>query len=152
MGEPAQVPDRDHSQEEGGRDQRHERRSGRRWSGTDGDNWWHSDRADAVGWGLAFIWGGLVLLASNTGFGDRYAWWDAWSAFFVGAGLISIALAVVRAAVTGQRQKPFTGLIFGLILLGIGLGNFVVWFWPAILLIIGLLILRGVFRPKKRRR
>lgn len=125
MGEPEQVPD---------------------------PHWWHSDRADSVGWGLAFIWGALVLLATNTGFGERYAWWDAWSVFFVGAGLISIAIAGVRIAATRQSEKPLAGMIVGLILLGIGLGDFVVWFWPGVLLIIGLMILRRVLSPNKRRR
>lgn len=152
MGEPAQVPDRDQRPAENDDHQPQERRAKAGWWGTNDDNWWHSDPADAVGWGLAFIWGSLVLLASNTGFGERYPWWDGWRVFFVGAGVITIAIAAARVLMTDQREKPIGSLIFGLILLGIGLGDFVVWFWPVVLLAFGLYILRGVFRPNGRQR
>ncbi len=85
MGEPEQVPG---PEKQPGRDQWHQSGGGQ-WRGSGDDHWWHSDRADSVGWGLAFVWGALVLLATNTGFGERYAWWDAWSAFFIGAGIIT---------------------------------------------------------------
>jgi len=29
-------------------------------------DWWQSDRVDAAGWGLVFIWGALLLLAGIT--------------------------------------------------------------------------------------
>ena len=59
-------------------------REGQRESGW--DDWWTSDRLDAVGWAAIFIWGAVVVLASYTDFAEDYSWWDGWGVFFVGAG------------------------------------------------------------------
>lgn len=39
---------------------------------------WKTDRLDAVGWAALFIWGALVVLATNTSFQDDFSWWDGW--------------------------------------------------------------------------
>ena len=112
--------------------------------------WWETDRLDAVGWGLAFIWGALVLLADRSGFSSNIAWWDGWGVFFTGAGVITLTIAAIRFLATGRGDKAVGGLLFGLILLGIGLGGTIaVWFWPLVLIIIGTLIIRSAFTRGK---
>jgi hypothetical protein len=110
-----------------------------------GEDWWESDRMDAIGWALAFIWGALVLLAEPTGFAERHSWWDGWGVFFVGAGTIVLAGTVVRLLIPAYRRKIVTGLIFGLILLAIGVGDEAPWewVWPTVLGAIGIAINRN---------
>jgi len=113
--------------------------------------WWQSDRVDAIGWGAAFIWGALVLLAEITNFGANYSWWDGWGVFFTGAGIITLIGTVVRLQIPEYRGKWLGGLIWGLILLAIGLGTWgnVGWLWVLALVIVGIIILREAFVHKR---
>jgi len=113
--------------------------------------WWDSDKLDAVGWGLAFIWGGLVLLLNDSDIAKSYPWWDSWAVFFSGAGTITITIAIIRFLTRKNQGKTIAGLIFGLILLGIGLGKALSWLWPIFLFIIGIFIIRGVIIKKQGR-
>jgi len=106
--------------------------------------WWQSDRIDAIGWGAAIIWGALVLLAGITGFTTAYSWWDGWGIFFTGAGVITLVLTIVRFQIPEYRSKWLGSLIWGSILLAIGLGTWgnVGWLWVVVLAVIGIIILR----------
>jgi hypothetical protein len=113
-----------------------------------GESWeekWRRDPVDAAVWAAILIWAGLVLLADNMNIlGTR---WEAWPFIFIGAGAI-VLLAVVFRLVVPAYRKPLTGgLIFGVILLGIGLGELTRWdvMGALILLAIGVgLLLRGI--------
>ncbi len=111
------------------------------------DEKWQRDPLSAVVWAGILIWAGLVLLANNLGLLLRFEQLDAWGLIFIGAGLIILLEVVVRLLIPAYR-RPVTGsLIFGIILLGVGLGNLVSWglIWPLALIIIGLSILvRGI--------
>ncbi len=109
-----------------------------------------TDKADAIGWAAAFVWGGLVLLAESTGFAANYSWWDGWSVFFAGAGVITL-LGVVIRLLAGHKWKMGGSLIIGFILLGIGLDGLtdVVWIWPLVLFGIAFVILLGAFTSKR---
>jgi low affinity Fe/Cu permease len=107
------------------------------------DEKWRRDPLSAVVWAGILIWAGLVLLVENMGFLARFERLEAWALIFVGAGLIVLLEVVVRLLVPSYR-RPVTGsLIFGIILLAIGLGNLVSWgaIWALALIIIGLSIL-----------
>lgn len=106
--------------------------------------WWWSDRLDAVGWAAIFIWGALVLLAQTTNFAANFSWWKGWSVFFTGAGVIVLVEGVIRLLIPQLRRRVVGCLIFGFILLGIGLGD-LGWFWPLVLFAIGVIILVKVF-------
>lgn len=113
------------------------------------DDFWKNDRLDTLWWALVFIWAGLVLLAETSGFAESIAWWDGWSVFFIGAGGLVLLGTLLRLALPAYRRKISETLIFGLILLAIGLGNFWVGIWPLALILVGLVILRGVFARRR---
>lgn len=120
------------------------------------ENWcgWcrKGDRVDTFGWAAVFIWAGLVLLADITGFASGLVWWDGWGVFFTGAGIIVLVGTAFRTITPRYRRSVLGGLIFGTILLGIGLGDIVSWFWPAALLAVGITILiKALGRPGFRR-
>lgn len=112
-----------------------------------GDSWdekWRRDPVDAAAWAGILIWAGLVLLADNLNlFGTR---WEAWPFIFLGAGLIVLSGVAIRLLVPAYR-RPVTGsAVFGVILLGIGLGELTRWdvIGALILIVIGVgLLLRG---------
>jgi hypothetical protein len=115
-----------------------------------GESWdekWRRDPVDAASWAAIFIWAGLVLLAENMGLLIRFERLETWSIIFIGAGLIVLLGVVVRLLVPAYR-RPVTGsLIFGVILLGIGLGEVVGWvvIGPLVLIAIGVgVLLRGL--------
>jgi hypothetical protein len=104
------------------------------------------DRLDAVGWASVFIWGALVLLAYVTGWASSFSWWDGWGMFFTGVAVILLVGTGIRWLVPEYRRAGLIwGLVFGLILLGIGLGEIAVWIWPLLLGAIGITILYRVF-------
>jgi hypothetical protein len=61
-----------------------------------------------------------------------------WSLVFAGAGIIVLALVVVRLLVPEYRGPVTGNIIFGFILLGIGLGESVGWGIMGALILIAL--------------
>jgi hypothetical protein len=132
-----------HGKEE---EKREEEKQGQGW-----DEKWRRDPVDAATWAIIFIWAGLVLLAENMGLLDNLLGTriEAWSVGFIGAGLIVLLGVVVRVLVPAYRRPLMGGLIFGVILIGIGLGEVVGWvaIGPLILIAIGVsVLLRGILR------
>lgn len=110
----------------------------------------HVDRLDGIFYGLAFILGGLVLAAELSDFSASLPWWTTgWGVFFAGVGVLAILGTAVRILVPRYRVRVGQSLVFGCIMLGIGLGERAVWIWPVLLSIIGLTILRGVFLQRR---
>jgi hypothetical protein len=109
-----------------------------------GDSWdekWRRDPVDAAAWALIFIWAGLVLIAVNLNlFGIG---WGAWPIIFIGAGVIVLLGVVIRLLVPAYR-RPVTGsIIFGFILLGIGVGQ--LWEWEVVGALVLIAIGVGIF-------
>jgi hypothetical protein len=114
------------------------------------ESWCAEDRLDAIGWAGVFIWGALVLLAEITNFSENFSWWDGWGVFFVGVAAIVLVGTAIRWFVPEFRREGLAlGLVFGLILLGIGLGDLAVWIWPVLLGGIGVAILYSVVTGRK---
>ncbi len=117
-------------------------------------NWdekWRRDPLNAAAWAAILIWAGLVLLADNMRLFTRIERLDAWAVILIGAGLIVLAEVVVRLLVPAYRRPVAGSIIFGVILLGLGLGNVIGWgvIWPAVLIGLGIIILaRGIFRSR----
>ena len=92
-----------------------------------------------VGAGI-FIWAGLVLLAGNLGILEnlRSAVSDipalgvlgsvrTWGLILVGAGAIVLLGVLARLALPAYRRPVGGSIIFGLVLIGLGLGNLISW-------------------------
>ena len=116
-----------------------------------GDSWEEKFRRDplnAAGWAFLFIWAGLVLLAENMGILDNLiAGLEAWSVIFIGAGVIVLLGVLLRLFVPAYRRPVGGSIVFGFILVGIGLGEVVGWIaiWPLILIGIGVSWLLRMF-------
>ena len=108
---------------------------------------WRRDPLSAAVWATILIWAGLVLLAENLGLFGRFEWVSAWGLILTGAGLIVLLEAAVRLVIPAYRRPIGGTLIWGAVLLGLGLGNLVgaSIAWPLILIAIGVgLLLRGL--------
>jgi hypothetical protein len=101
-------------------------------------DWWQSDRLDGIGWAAIFFWGALVLLAQVTNFAASFIWWDGWTIFLTGAGIIVLLEAAARLLIPEYRQRVVACMIFGFVLMGMALGDLGIWdlIWPIALLII----------------
>ncbi len=97
--------------------------------------WGKTDRFDAIGWAVLLLWAAAILVAESMGLVDRLVWWDGWAVFFSGAGLIVLGEVAARALSPARRHSEAPGVIFGFILLGIGLDGLAGgWlFWPLVL-------------------
>ncbi len=115
------------------------------------DEKWRRDRVNAVGWAAILIWGALVILAETTGYKDHLDWWEGWAVFFAGAGAILLLTSFYRVLVPEHRRSVAGNVIFGLVLLGVGLGSLISWdyIWVIILIVIALMILLRAFVPKR---
>ena len=126
------------------KDEKQEKGNGESW-----DEKWRRDPVEAAIWACILIWAGLVWLAESVGlwsnlFGTGI---EAWTIGFVGAGLIVLLGVVFRLVVPGYRRPIVGSMIFGIVLLGIGLGE-IVDNWVAVgavvLIAIGVaILLRG---------
>jgi len=114
------------------------------------EEFYKSGKGDAVGWAIIFIWGAIVYALGLSGFTDSYSWWNGWSVFFTGFGVIVIIQSIMHV-LAKQKNKAVGSFIFGFILVVIGLGGFIdtSWAWAVFLIMIAVLILIGVFGHKK---
>ena len=101
------------------KEEKDEKNGGNSW-----DEKWRSDPLNAAWWGLVLIWVGLVLIADQVGMLNNLGIsGEAWALGFLGAGIMSLLLVLIRLVVPAYR-RPVTGsIIFGFILIGIGLGE-----------------------------
>ena len=115
------------------------------------DEKWRRDPVDAAMWAIILIWVGFLLLASNLGLFDRFEGFETWSIGFIGAVVIVLLAAAFRLVVPAYR-RPLTGnVIFGLILIGIGLGEVIGWLviGPLVIIAIGVFaLLTGLLRRR----
>lgn len=89
-----------------------------------------SDRLSQFTWGGAVLWAGIVFML---GLGNPWAW------ILGGGGTLLLAEVGVRLAVPEYRAKPGARLVFGTVLLSVGLGIGIGFsnLWPLILIAIG---------------
>lgn len=131
----------------------HEKEQEKSW-----DEKWRRDPLSAIVWAAILIWAGVVLLASNMGILQNWAsalgleQLEVWSAIFAGAGILVLLEAAVRLAVPEYRRPVMGTIIWGLVLIGIGLSDIISWsaLWAIILILIGLSILLRGFFPRQR--
>jgi fatty acid desaturase len=140
------------------KDEKEEEKRGEKGEKTRGEkSWdekWRRDPINAICWAAVFIWAGLGLFAETTNWGPRtFSWWNTWAVVLAGAGAIFIVCALVRLAIPEHRRPISGNLIFGFILLGVGLEDLTGWGWGTlgafILIAIGVIIIfSGIFRRR----
>lgn len=86
-----------------------------------------------------------MLLADNADFLARFGGPDAWPVILMGAGVIVLLEVIIRLLVPSYRRPVIGSLIFGFVLLAIGLQGVIGWefIWSFALIAIGLAILVG---------
>lgn len=132
----------DEKEEKEEKEEEKEEKEGKSW-----DEKYRRDPLSAIVWAVILIWVGVALLADNLGFLATLWPLDAWDLVFIGAGVLVILEAVIRLLLPEYRQPVTGSLIFGVILLAIGLGDLMAWgtIWPVALIIIGAsLVLRNL--------
>ena len=103
---------------------------------------WQADELDKIGWGAVLLWGGLVALVDAIWNTSALAWWNGWAVFFVGTGVLVLLGTVIRVLVPELRGKAGASLVFGVVLLAIGLGDSAgAWLWPVALIGLGVALL-----------
>ena len=111
------------------------------------DEKWRRDPVARVTWAAILIWIGIVLLGEHTGFAAGWPKWDPWAYGFMGAGIIILLQMIVRLAMPEYRWGVIGNLIFGLVLLGVGIGLLTDWgwgvVWAVVLIAMGVAILFG---------
>ena len=87
------------------------------------------------------------MLAEATNYSTNFSGWDGWAVFFAGAGAIVLLGATARLLMPEHRKSVVGRLVCGLILLSFGLGYRIdwAWVWPTVMIVIGVVILQGVF-------
>ena len=129
------------------------------------DEKWRRDPLSNIVWACILIWTGLVFLASNLGWLDAIVSeseeitgislidnvLSAWSLVLAGAGVIILLEVAIRLLIPAYRRPVFGTFIFGIILIGIGLGDLINWniLWPLIIIGIGLSFLLKAFRKQE---
>ncbi len=122
-----------------------EKRSEKEWH----EKWEHNP-VRVITLAAILIWGGIVAFITA---GDylTYSWWEGWSVFLAGTGVILLIKAAFRMRPAHRRPAGGT-VIIGLILLGVGLGDIIGWnyTWPAILIVLGLVFILLVFLRRRK--
>jgi energy-converting hydrogenase Eha subunit E len=118
------------------------------------DEKWRRDPVEAAVWAFVLIWAGVAWLLSYYGFWDPFLKDDSqwWGIIFLGGGVIVILGVFARLVVPAWRRPWVGSLIFGLVLLGIGLGivtNDWVLIGPLVLIGIGIAGLAAFFTRRK---
>jgi hypothetical protein len=124
--------------------------------GREGQGWdekWRRDPVEAIVWSLILIWVGLVWLGDSVGFWKETLGLnvEAWTIGFIGAGLIVLFGVLLRLIVPAYRRPIIGSVIFGIILLGIGLGQITNWIAVGALALIAIglaILLTGLFRKR----
>ena len=111
-------------------------------------------------WAVILIWLGIVMLANNFGFLDRFRFGfadlpfdfpffnEVWPLFFLGAGFILLIEVLIRLTVPEYRRPVMGTVILAVVFFGMGLGSWDL-IWPLVLIAIGAsILLRGLFRGR----
>ncbi len=136
------MSDRKHDEKEEEKQRDRQEKEEKSW-----DEKWRRDPLNAAAWAAIFIWAGLVLLADNLGMLVRFERLEAWALILIGAGLIVLVEVAVRLVMPAYRRPVVGSIIFGVILLALGLGEIIGWgvIWPVVLIALGVIILaRGL--------
>ena len=127
-----------------------------------------NDKLSSITWAFILIWAGIVFLATNMGWFDRFgitidqSWvfrsledWNTfgvWNLIALGAGAIILFEAIARLLLPTYRRHIGGTLIVAAVFIGLGLGGWFSWsyLWPLILIAVGInVLLTGLGRSRK---
>ena len=108
---------------------------------------WQNDPLGAATWAVILIWAGFVFLTNTMGWVAGLDWFNTWGVILTGAGVIVLLATGLRLIVPAYRRPIMGGLILGIVLIGLGLGNLfnMNLFFPLVLIAIGIGILLRIF-------
>ena len=97
------------------------------------------DDLDRLVWAAVFIWAGIVVFLAHC---QSYPEDQAWSLFFLGAGMLVLSEIVARMVLSAYPTPILGDLIWAAFLFGVGTDR---WDWvlPIILIAIGWSLLRS---------
>jgi len=133
--------------EKGEKEEKDEKGKGESW-----EEKWRRDPVEAAVWALILIWVGLVWLAVNLGWLKAIVGsMEPWAVGLIGAGVLVLLGVLLRLVVPAYRRPVLGSVIFGLILIGIGLGQVTQWevLVPIVIIGIGLTVLLGGLLRKR---
>lgn len=126
------------------------------------------DQLSTITWSFMLIWAGAAVLAINLGWFDalldcrfctrilpeNMAMFEpsAWSIIMAGAGVILLAVALVRILMPQFHRNIGGTLLLAAVFIGVGLGNFFGWdlVWPIVLIAVGAgVLIGGLGRSRK---
>jgi len=113
------------------------------------DEKWRRNPLRVIFLALILIWGGIVAFIDVSNL-ITPSWWEGWSVFLAGTGVLLLIKAAFR--LRPEFRRPVGGtIIIAIILLGIGVGGLVGWnyTWPAILILIGIVIIAGIILRRR---
>jgi len=102
---------------------------------------------DAIFWGGAFLWTGLVFAADTLGYLPQIGEANAWSWVFLGGGAWGLILGVIRLLSDRYANPTTSDWVWAVIFLIIGASGFIAINIPLwlILILIGVAILVSAF-------
>lgn len=102
---------------------------------------------DALYWGGAFLWAGLVFGADLLGLLPQLGNVDAWSWVFLGVGFYGLAGALFFLVSPNWSNPTAWDYIWSGFWFLVGLSSFIVFdiFWSAALILVGVVILVATF-------
>jgi hypothetical protein len=107
------------------------------------EEWARHDPLDTAMWAIAFIWAGLVWMASSLGYLPE----QAWALFFLGAGMLALIELAIRSLVPAHRRDLLGTLIWAGAMFCLGGWDNV---WPLVLIAVGaFILLRDLFPQLK---
>ena len=58
------------------------------WSNTT----WGTDRLEAIGWSIFFIWIAVVVIIDISGYKENFSWWNGWAIALTAGGIAASLL------------------------------------------------------------
>ena len=105
---------------------------------------------DAIFWGGALLWAGLIFGADALGYLPQIGQANAWSWIFLGAGVYGLLISFVRLVSENFSSPSIWDWVWSVIFLIIGLAGFIAISvpWWLILVLIGVVILGSALRGR----
>ncbi len=106
---------------------------------------------NALYFGGVLLWAGIVIITDSLGYLPQLGFSSAWSWFFLGAGLFSLAGNLIRQFSPSILNPSTFDYLFGAVLFAVGIGGFTSLYIALSLLLVlvgGVILYSVLFRTK----